>query len=197
MVETFLRVPRDTGEVVADAIRLLGLISGVLAGVTLGPLLLGVFGLVAIGLVVPRFLGVRPALDIATSIVLLVAAWANALDLYVLTPAIDIPVHLLLNGLIAALAVVLFQRVGVLPALPPRALVLVTVAIGFMAGVLWEVGEWAGNRFLDPSIFVAYDDTIGDLVVGGLGALVAGLAMPWVTADSRWQGARQTAPSFR
>ena len=197
MVETFLRVPRDIGEVVADAIRLLGFISGVIAGMTFDPLLFGVFGLVAIGLVMTRFLGVRPALDITTSIVLLVAAWANALDLYVLAPAIDIPVHLLLNGLIAALAVVLFQRVDVLPELPARALVLVTVAIGFMAGVLWEVGEWAGNRFLDPTIFVAYEDTIGDLMVGGLGALIAGLSMPWVTADSRWQGSREAAPSYR
>jgi len=197
MVETFLRVPRDTGEVVADALRLLGLISGVLAGVTLGVIQFGVFGLVAIGLVMTRFLGVRPALDIATSIVLLVAAWANALDLYVLTPAIDIPVHLLLNGLIAALAVVLFQRLDVLPALPPRALVLVTVAVGFMAGVLWELGEWAGNRFVDPSIFVGYDDTIGDLVVGGLGALLAGIAMPWITADSRWLGSPTAVPSYR
>ena len=197
MVETFLRVPRDTGEVVADILRLLGLLSGVLAGVTLGAIQFGVFGLVAIGLVMPRFLGVRPALDITTSIVLLVAAWANALNLYVLTPAIDIPVHLLLNGLIAALAVVLFQRLDVLPALPPRALVLVTVAIGFMAGVLWELGEWAGYRFLDPSIFVGYDDTIGDLMVGGLGALLAGYAMPWVTADSRWRGSPAAAPSYR
>ncbi len=197
MVETFLRAPRDTGEVVADALRLLGLISGVLAGVTLGFIQFGVFGLVAIGLVMTRFLGVRPALDIATSIVLLVAAWANALGLYVLTPVIDIPVHLLLNGLIAALAVVLFQRLDVLPALPPRALILVTVAIGFMAGVLWELGEWAGNRFIDPSIFVGYDDTIGDLMVGGLGALLAGIAMPWITADSRWRGSSATVPSYR
>jgi hypothetical protein len=188
MVETFLRAPRDTGEIAADALRLLGLVSGIIAGVIAGPLQFGVFGLVAIGLVVPRFLGVRPALDIATALVLLVAAWASALNLYVLTPAIDIPVHLLLNGLIAAHAVVLFQRVSVLPALPPPALVLVTVAVGTTAGVLWEVGEWAGNRFLDPAIFVGYEDTIGDLAVGGLGALLAGLAMPWITDDSRWQG---------
>jgi hypothetical protein len=187
MVETFLRLPRGMGEVVADALRVLGLISGVLAGVAHGPLQFGVFGLVALGLVMPRFLGVRPAFDIATALVLLVAAWASALDLYVLTPAIDIPVHLLLNGLIAALAVVLFQRVDLLPTLPPPALVLVTVAVGVTAGVLWELGEWAGNRFLDPSIFVGYDDTIGDLLVGGLGALLAGLLMPWFTAHSRWR----------
>ena len=188
MVETFLRLPRDAAEFLADALRVMGLISGVVAGVAHGPLQFAVFGLVALGLVLPRFLGVRPALDITTALVLLVAAWANALDLYVLTPPIDIPVHLLLNGVIAALAVVLFQRVDLLPALPPRALVLVTVAVGVTAGVLWELGEWAGNRFLDPSILVGYDDTIGDLVVGGMGALLAGLAMPWVTAHSRWRG---------
>jgi hypothetical protein len=46
-------------------------------------------------------------------------------------------VHLLLTGLLAALGVVLFQRVDVLPALPARALVLVTVTVGVSAGVLW------------------------------------------------------------
>ncbi len=188
MVETFLRIPRGTAEVAADTLRVLGLISGVLAGIAHGPVQFGVFGLVALGLVLPRFLGVRPALDIATSLVLLVAAWASALDLYVLTPPIDIPVHLLLNGLIAVLAVILFQRVDLLPALPRKPLVLVTVAVGVTAGVLWELGEWAGNRFLDPSILVGYDDTILDLVVGGLGALLAGMLMPWFTAHSRWRG---------
>jgi hypothetical protein len=131
---------------------------------------------------------VRPAFDIATALVLLVAAWASALDLYVSAPPIDIPVHLLLNGLIAALGVVLLQRVALLPALPSRALVLVTVTVGVTAGVLWEVAEWAGNRFVDPAIFVGYDDTIGDLLFGGLGSLLAGLVMPWFTADSRWRG---------
>jgi hypothetical protein len=102
-------------------------------------------------------------------------------------------VHLLLNGLLAALGVVLLQRVDVLPALPARALVLVTVTVGvaagvLWAGVLWEVAEWAGNRFVDPAIPAGYEDTIGALVFGGLGALLAGLLMPWITDDSRWQG---------
>jgi hypothetical protein len=96
-------------------------------------------------------------------------------------------VHLLLNGLLAALGVVLLQRVDVLPALPPRALVLVTVTVGVSAGVLREVAEWAGNRFVDPAILVGYEDTIGDLVFAGLGALLAGLLMPWIADDSRWQ----------
>lgn len=188
MVETFLRIPRDPGEVTADALRAIGLISGVVAGILFGPVQLGVFGLIAIGLVLPRFLGLRPAFDIATAVVLLVAAWSSALGLYVSVPPIDIPVHLLLNGLLAAIGVVLLQRLDVLPALPSRALVLVTVTVGVTAGVLWEVAEWAGNRFVDPAIFVGYEDTIGDLVSGGLGALLAGLAMPWLTAHSRWLG---------
>jgi hypothetical protein len=188
MVETFLRAPRDTGEVAADVLRSVGILSGVLAGILFGPVQLGVFGLIAIGLVLPRFLGVRPAFDIATALVLQIAAWASALELYVSAPPIDIPVHLMLNGLLAALGVVLLQRTAVLPELPARALVLVTTAVGVTAGVLWEVAEWAGNRFVDPAIFVGYEDTIGDLVIGGLGALLAGLLMPWFTAHSRWLG---------
>jgi hypothetical protein len=39
---------------------------------------------------------------------------------------------------------------------------------------LWEVGEWVGHTYLDERIQVGYNDTMGDLVADGLGALVAG-----------------------
>ncbi|WP_207455547.1 hypothetical protein [Desertivibrio insolitus] len=200
MIETFLRRPADAGEVLADVLRLVGLVSAVVAGVVFGPVYFFVFALTLLGLVVPRFLGVRPGVDIATGVVLLVAAWSAALDLYVTAPPVDIPVHLLLNGLLAALAAVLLVRTRVLPKMPRVATVLVTTALGLSLGVLWEFGEWAGNTFVDADIFVSYDDTIGDLAVGGLGSLLAGLAMPWVLRDSRWRGTaadvreRRTAP---
>jgi hypothetical protein len=189
VIETFLRRPLDAGEVVADVVRLLGLVSGIVAGLVFGPVQFAVFSLALIGFVAPRFLGVRPAVDVLTGLVLLVAAWGSALDLYVLAGPIDIPVHLLLNGLLAALAVVALTRLGVLPPLPRGARIVVTTSIGVVLGVLWEIGEWAGNRFVDADIFVGYDDTVGDLAIGGLGALLAGLAMPWVLSDSRWRGA--------
>lgn len=190
MIETFLRRPAGAGELVADALRVVGLLSAVVAGVVFGPVYFFVFALTLLGLVVPRFLGVRPALDVVTCVVLLVAAWCAALGLYVSAPAVDIPVHLLLNGLLAALAFVLLRRAAVLPRMPRAGTILVTTALGFALGVLWEFGEWAGNAFVDADIYVSYDDTIGDLAVGGFGSLLAGLAMPWAQRESRWRGRR-------
>ena len=188
MIDTFLRPPATAGEVLADLLRVLGAGSAILVAVLFGPVQLGVFALALLGLVAPRFVGLRPAVDVATGVVLLLASWASALDLYVSVPAVDIPMHLLLNALVAGLALLLLQRTRVVPALPRSATVVVTTALGFTAGVLWEIGEWAGNRFLDASIYVGYADTIGDLAVGGLGSLLAGLAMPWFAAESRWRG---------
>ena len=40
---------------------------------------------------------------------------------------------------------------------------------------MWEFVEWVGYRFITDAIFVTYDDTIGDMMAGGFGALVAGV----------------------
>jgi len=39
--------------------------------------------------------------------------------------------------------------------------------------VLWELGEWAGNAWLDRRIQVGYPDTMGDLAAGLAGSVVA------------------------
>jgi hypothetical protein len=78
------------------------------------------------------------------------------------------------------------QLVGFLPSHGHRAgLIVSTVAVGLAAGVLWEIGEWWGHNIVDDAIYVGYDDTIGDLVSGGAGALVAGLGLPFLAARSR------------
>lgn len=61
-------------------------------------------------------------------------------------------------------------------------IVLVT-ALGLALGVLWEVVEWAGWAFITDTIFVAYEDTIADMVAGGLGALAAGVLLALVRID--------------
>ena len=37
--------------------------------------------------------------------------------------------------------------------------------------------EWLGKTFITDEIFVTYTDTIGDMAVGGLGALIAGIVV--------------------
>jgi hypothetical protein len=191
VIETFLRPPRGVGEIVADSVRVLGLLGVVVAAVGWGGVELAVTALALVGLVLPRFLGARPALDIGFGVCVLVAAWSSVLSLYTTAPAWDIPVHFFTNGYAAAVAWVLLVRLGVLEPAAGAAAAVPTVALGVTAGVLWEFGEWAGHTFLDRSIFVAYDDTIGDLAVGAAGSVVAGLAIGFLAGESRWRGVRR------
>jgi hypothetical protein len=48
--------------------------------------------------------------------------------------------------------------------------------------------EWLGKTYVSSSIFVAYDDTIGDMAVGGLGALVAGALLRFLPLGLRPPG---------
>lgn len=190
MIATFMRPPREAAEYLADALRLIGLLSVVVALVGWSMVDAAVFGLVMFGLVLPRFLGVRPALDVCFGLTLLVAGWSAVLDVYLAVRWWDIPVHFLLNGLIAAVAYVLVIRLRFVPdpdleRVPLAATVTLTTALGLSAGVVWEIGEWAGHTFIDETIFVGYRDSIGDLAVGGLGALAAGLAGRYLAGDSR------------
>jgi hypothetical protein len=182
MIRTQLRRPTGVAEVSADALRAVSLVGIVVASVGWGPIAGVSVALAAGGTVIPRMLALRPSVDIAFGITVLVAVWSSVLDIYITTPWWDLPVHLVTNGLCAALLYILLERAGVLPdaaTLPrPRlTMVVVTTALGFTLGVIWEVFEWIGHTYLDPAIYVGYTDTIGDMVWGGAGSLLAGLGM--------------------
>ena len=160
MIETFLRRPARAGEYAADAIRALIVLSVIVAGFGWGLVQVGLFLLTLLGALVPRALGVRPALDVATGLVLLVAAWSSVLDLYTRFLGWDKVVHILLTGLLAALATIAAQRAGLLPSGREHSigLAVVTVAFGIAAGAVWEGLEWAGHTLAVAPIFVSYDD---------------------------------------
>lgn len=172
----FLRPPIGPAAWLADGVRLLGLLSMVATIIAYTAVDGAVFALALLGLVLPRFLALRPGLDIAFGLAVLVAAWSSVFEVYLTVRWWDLPVHFVLNGLSAVLAVALLQRFGVLPELPRGALVVVTTTLGVTAGVLWEWGEFAGHTFLDPTIYVGYRDTLGDLAVGTAGSVLAGCA---------------------
>lgn len=178
--DSFLRRPATAGELTADAVRVLTLLSVVVATGGWGPVEFAVFALALLGTVVPRALGVPAGLDIATGVTCLVAAWSNVFDLYTTLIGWDKVVHAVLTGVLAALVVVIGQRSGLLAPLAGHRLghtVLATL-VGIGLGALWEIGEWAGHTFVDQSVFVGYVDTIGDLAYDAIGGLVAGLALP-------------------
>ena len=43
--------------------------------------------------------------------------------------------------------------------------------------LLWEMGEWFGHTRLDDRIQVGYEDTLGDLGAGVVGAVVAAVLL--------------------
>ncbi|BDI22657.1 hypothetical protein [Herbiconiux sp. L3-i23] len=189
LVETFLVPPATPLEWAADAIRLIGAVSLIVGVVGWGALQGAVLALMFLGLVVPRFLGVRASIDVAVGIILLVAAWSSVLDLYRSVAWIDIPIHLALNGLLALLVVVAADRAGVVFDHRPAPLVALTLAVGLALAALWEMGEWGGHQF-DEAVLVGYDDSILDMAVGGLGAALVAFLVPAALREGRWQGGR-------
>lgn len=70
--------------------------------------------------------------------------------------------------------------IGALIAWAPRGLtrgLTAFVALGFgtTAAVIWEVGEYVAFVRHSAELQTAYTDTLGDLVLGTLGAVLAGL----------------------
>ena len=189
MIRTVLRAPSGAAEMVADGLRVLALIGIVVAGLGWGSIAGVSLAVVSVGMFVPRMLGIRPSADIAFGIVVLVAVWSSVLQIYISTRWWDLPMHFLTNGLCAALCYLLLVRLAVLPdaATLPRPMlsaVVMTTALGLSLGALWEVFEWFGHTFIDEEIFVGYVDTIGDLVWGGAGALLAGFSISLLTSRS-------------
>lgn len=166
-------------------VRVVGAASVVVAAVVAGPVGAALLLLVLAGLVVPPTVRVDPRLDVAYGVGLLAAGWSGALDLYQRISWLDVVMHLVVTGLVVAVAhLVLARATGAVadPVLPaPRRTrvgsVGVAAALGLGLSVLWEVGEYLGNTYVDASIHVAYRDTIGDMTLGGLGSLAAGLAL--------------------
>lgn len=72
---------------------------------------------------------------------------------------------------------------GVLVAWAPRrevsrpVVVMCGLGFGATAAVVWELGEYAAFLRGSPELATAYQDTLGDLSLGSLGALVAGLSV--------------------
>lgn len=166
-------------------VRVLGVASVVVAAVVDGPVGVALLLLVLAGLVVPPAVRADPRLDAAYGVGLLAAGWAGALDLYQRISWLDVVMHLVVTGLIAAVAhLVVARATGAVvdPVLPAArrthvGSVGVTTALGLGLSVLWEVGEYLGNTYIDASIHVGYRDTIGDMALGGIGSLAAGLAL--------------------
>lgn len=176
MIDNFLRPARTHAQWAADALRVLGVLGVIPALSWYGVTDAAIVAFATPGLMLPRFLGMRAPADIAVSTMLLVAAWSNVLELYARIWWWDIVVHFGLAGAMAVVAHLVLARRGIVRAPTTRGVetVVLTGLLGLALGALWEMIEWFGYVFLTDAIHVTYEDTVGDLAAGGLGALCAG-----------------------
>jgi hypothetical protein len=185
VIENFLRRPQVPAEWFADVLRALGVISVMVAGLGWSLVDAGILAFVLPALLLPRFLGMRAWFDICCGAVILVAAWSNVLGLYDAVGWWDLLVHFLCTGVIAAMAYLMLAKLRVVPL--PRAAagaartpILLVTCLGLALSSVWEIVEWFGHTFISSEIYVGYQDTIGDMVLGGLGALAAALVVAFV-----------------
>ncbi|MFP5368251.1 MAG: hypothetical protein ACLGIS_15695 [Actinomycetes bacterium] len=175
--------PRSThrrGQHLGDAFRAAAVLSVVAAVIWFGlPEVFG-FSVVAVGLMIPRVARLAGPFDAAFGATILLAAWSAVAALYAAITWWDILVHFVTAGASAAVLFLLLARTEITPgspvskALPSRSIVVLTFAFGVTVAVLWEFLEWAGNAFVTDGIHVGYIDTLIDIAVGGLGAIIAG-----------------------
>ncbi|GAB3596180.1 hypothetical protein GCM10027580_22100 [Corynebacterium faecale] len=181
MIDNFIRPPRGFSEIAADLIRMGGLLSFFLALIFFELTQAAVVAFTLPGFVIARFLGVKPLPDAILTSSLIIAAWSNVFELYTSISWWDLIIHFICAGGLAAAAYIFLARVGAVP--PPGthrvAGIFLTTSLGLALGVLWEVVEWVGFTYITSQIYVTYEDTISDLVVGGLGALVCGIAVAY------------------
>jgi hypothetical protein len=181
--ENFLRPPSTVGEWIADLLRVAGVLCIAVAAVGWTWTDAGILALALPALLAPKFIGLRPWFDIAYAVTVLVAAWSNVFDLYTTVVGWDLIVHFTLTGLSAALLYVLLARADIVapPDVRRAPPIVLTTTMGLALSALWEMIEWIGWALIDPDISVTYQDSIGDMVAGGLGALAAGLLLSSVS----------------
>ncbi|WP_270366020.1 hypothetical protein [Microbacterium algeriense] len=188
MKEDFLRRPRTVAEYGADAIRVIGVLSVLVAAIWSTPTDAGILALATPALMLPRALGMRGGVDLAIGVTVLVAAASNVFDLYRSVPGWDLVVHFVCTGAIAATGYLVLARLRIVPAQDSpefrrRMPVVLCTILGLAVSAVWEMIEWAGRTFVTDEIFVTYEDTIGDMALGGLGALAAGVLVASVRLE--------------
>lgn len=188
MKQNFLRPPRTATEWAADALRVLGVLAVVAAAIWLEPTDAGIAALALPALMLPRMLGLRPWFDVVACLTVLVAAWSNVFDLYTTITGWDLLLHCMCTGVLAIVAAVILTRTGVAgitrdSGARARTPIVLVPLIALAISAVWEMIEWLGWAYISDEIFVTYQDTIGDMVFGGLGGILAGALIARVRLD--------------
>lgn len=180
-------VPGDWGTLIRDPIDLIraSLLVGAFAMSATGDFdaalrMTGTFIVVLVsrGLEPPRLI------DLGFTLGMALQGWGNGLDLFHAWGAYNKIVHFVLPFGSAGLLYVALARLDVVADLEtccrPRqqiGIVVTTFTLGFTAGGLYEIWEWAVHHGLGAEIMVDYTDTITDMIDNALGSLASGLFM--------------------
>jgi hypothetical protein len=106
----------------------------------------------------------------------LIDVTGNTLDLYDSIWWWDDANHFV-NWLLLCMGIgLLVERGGVQPR---WALGVLITGVGSLLAVLWELGEWYTFIRHGTELATAYEDTLGDEVLGSLGGLTAALLLVW------------------
>ncbi|MGW9627445.1 DUF2238 domain-containing protein [Microbacterium sp. NPDC055521] len=182
MKEDFLRPPRTAAEWTADALRLVGILGVIAAAIRLEPTDAGIAALALPALVLPRMLGMRAWFDTTAGATVLAAAWSNVFELYAAISWWDLAIHFACTGVLAIITAEVLTRAGVVDITASatsrsRTPLVLMPLIALALSAVWEMIEWFGSAYISDQIHVGYQDTIGDMVLGGLGGVVAGVML--------------------
>ncbi len=164
--------------VATDLLRLAAALSVVLGTLGWGFIGFALFMLVLGGSMIPRALGTPAPLDLSFCATILVGAWAAMLDWYLAVSWLDVVVHAALTGLVGAIGYAALERLRLFgEGMTRLGVVVVSSTLATTLALLWEMGEWFGHTVLDDRIQVGYEDTLGDLAAGVVGAVVAAVLL--------------------
>ncbi|MGH3092934.1 MAG: hypothetical protein ACRDOG_11505 [Gaiellaceae bacterium] len=137
-----------------------------------------------------RFLDLPRPFDLAFILAMALTGWGEALRLYDRFGYYDVFVHFLVPLFGAPCVYIALARLDTLPD-PADAsgskrhltgIFVVTLALGLGIGAVWEILEWSSDQTLGSNLSLGEQDTIGDLVADGAGALGGGLFLvAWAT----------------
>lgn len=161
------------------AVRWAGPLSVLLAAVLFDAVGAAVMMLVCLGVTITWRARLPAVLELATDLILLLAAWSSVFLLYERLGYWDLVVHFAATAVLAELAFRALERWGRLSVPGPVTHVLVLSSLGAGLALVWEYAEFVGNVAVDPRVEVGYVDTMGDLAAGSAGALVAGILGSW------------------
>lgn len=185
MIDNFLRVPRTLGDYLADALRIIAFLGVIGAAVFLAWTDAAILALTLPAVVAPRFLDMRTWADVLFSGTVLIAAASNVYELYTRISWWDVVVHFACTGLLAAGCYLLLAALRIVPdprapGFTPRIGVVLTTTVGLALCALWEIAEWLGYVYISDEIYIAYVDTIVDMIFGALGSLAVGFAVAYL-----------------